>query len=245
MHRHRKTNFHSAFRAIHRPCMDTSPKLTARSRRWRCGSSTSPLGTVSRASTSKTCSCGRGFAAAAWPARCLRRWRVNASTVGYTRLSWAVLNWNSDAIALYDGIGGRAAERVDHLPAVRPAVGRAGRITLIASGGPAHGRGTEQQDQHASAPRCPRECQTPGWCEPTARYHATGSSSSCGEHRQPAAPALADHQRPSGGEHHAADQHEPDRRAQAVDHPLVGARDPAHHQHHRHHQRGHALRPRR
>jgi GNAT superfamily N-acetyltransferase len=26
---------------------------------------------------------------------------------GYTRLSWAVLNWNSDAIALYDGIAGR------------------------------------------------------------------------------------------------------------------------------------------
>ena len=24
---------------------------------------------------------------------------------GYTRLSWAVLNWNFDAIALYDGIG--------------------------------------------------------------------------------------------------------------------------------------------
>jgi GNAT superfamily N-acetyltransferase len=24
---------------------------------------------------------------------------------GYTRLSWAVLNWNADAIALYDGIG--------------------------------------------------------------------------------------------------------------------------------------------
>jgi GNAT superfamily N-acetyltransferase len=26
---------------------------------------------------------------------------------GYTRLSWAVLNWNSDAIALYDAIGGQ------------------------------------------------------------------------------------------------------------------------------------------
>jgi GNAT superfamily N-acetyltransferase len=26
---------------------------------------------------------------------------------GYTRLSWAVLNWNSDAIALYNGIGGQ------------------------------------------------------------------------------------------------------------------------------------------
>jgi GNAT superfamily N-acetyltransferase len=25
---------------------------------------------------------------------------------GYTRLSWAVLNWNADAIALYDEIGG-------------------------------------------------------------------------------------------------------------------------------------------
>lgn len=26
---------------------------------------------------------------------------------GYTRLSWAVLNWNTDAIALYQAIGGR------------------------------------------------------------------------------------------------------------------------------------------
>ncbi len=25
---------------------------------------------------------------------------------GYTRLSWAVLNWNTDAIALYDALGG-------------------------------------------------------------------------------------------------------------------------------------------
>ena len=26
---------------------------------------------------------------------------------GYSRLSWAVLDWNTDAIALYDGVGGR------------------------------------------------------------------------------------------------------------------------------------------
>ena len=26
---------------------------------------------------------------------------------GYTRLSWAVLDWNADAIALYDAVGGR------------------------------------------------------------------------------------------------------------------------------------------
>ena len=82
----------------------TSPRWTARSPRWRCGSSASPPGTASRASTSKTCSYGRHFAAAGWPVRCWRRWRPNAAN-GYTRLSWAVLNWNSDAIALYDGIG--------------------------------------------------------------------------------------------------------------------------------------------
>jgi GNAT superfamily N-acetyltransferase len=27
---------------------------------------------------------------------------------GYTRLSWAVLNWNTDAIALYESVGARA-----------------------------------------------------------------------------------------------------------------------------------------
>lgn len=33
-------------------------------------------------------------------AECLQR--------GYTRLTWAVLNWNANAIALYDGVGGVA-----------------------------------------------------------------------------------------------------------------------------------------
>ncbi|OBH51888.1 GNAT family N-acetyltransferase [Mycobacterium sp. E2479] len=35
---------------------------------------------------------------AALACECLQR--------GYTRLSWAVLNWNADAITLYEGIGG-------------------------------------------------------------------------------------------------------------------------------------------
>ena len=26
---------------------------------------------------------------------------------GYSRLGWSVLDWNTDAIALYDGVGGR------------------------------------------------------------------------------------------------------------------------------------------
>jgi GNAT superfamily N-acetyltransferase len=29
---------------------------------------------------------------------------------GYTRMSWAVLDWNADAIALYEAIGGRAQQ---------------------------------------------------------------------------------------------------------------------------------------
>ncbi|OBI09935.1 GCN5 family acetyltransferase [Mycobacterium sp. E2462] len=37
---------------------------------------------------------------AALAAECVQR--------DYTRLTWAVLNWNADAIALYDGIGGAA-----------------------------------------------------------------------------------------------------------------------------------------
>ncbi|BBY41377.1 N-acetyltransferase GCN5 [Mycobacterium mantenii] len=40
---------------------------------------------------------------AALASECLRR--------GYTRLSWAVLNWNADAIRLYDGIGGEPQRR--------------------------------------------------------------------------------------------------------------------------------------
>lgn len=41
---------------------------------------------------------GRGLLAAL-AAECVRN--------GYSRLSWAVLNWNADAIALYDDVGGR------------------------------------------------------------------------------------------------------------------------------------------
>lgn len=35
----------------------------------------------------------------------LRTLAAECRTHGYTRLAWAVLNWNADAIALYDGIG--------------------------------------------------------------------------------------------------------------------------------------------
>ena len=52
----------------------------------------------------------------------------------YTRLAWAVLNWNTDAIALYRDRRRCAADRVDHLPGVRSRVGRAGRTGLIVPG---------------------------------------------------------------------------------------------------------------
>ncbi len=47
-------------------------------------------------------------------------------TRGYTRLSWAVLDWNVNAIALYDARRRQAADRVDHLPGVRAGTHRAG-----------------------------------------------------------------------------------------------------------------------
>jgi hypothetical protein len=32
---------------------------------------------------------------------------AECQTRGYTRLSWAVLDWNVNAIALYDAVGGK------------------------------------------------------------------------------------------------------------------------------------------
>ena len=70
---------------------------------------------------------------------------------GYTRLSWAVLNWNVNAIALYDAVGGQPQTRVDHLPGVRPGVGGAG--------GPERGSGgyvTSPRSSSSGSPTAPR-----------------------------------------------------------------------------------------
>ena len=160
---------------------------------------------------------------------------------GYTRLSWAVLNWNADAIALYDDVGGATAARVDHLSAVRPGdwpswpdrADRHRRPSARAAGLKSKINTASAADARGNPEGRPMRAhrQVPGHRQ----------QQQLGEHGQPAPPALADHQRASGGQHHAADQNEPDRGAQAVDHALVGSRDPAHHQHRGHHQRGHTL----
>ena len=65
-----------------------------------------PPGTAWPASTSRTCSCPafrrRGLARALLAT--LARECVDN---GYSRLSWAVLDWNVNAIGLYDAVGGR------------------------------------------------------------------------------------------------------------------------------------------
>ena len=66
---------------------------------------------------------------------------------GYTRLSWAVLDWNVDAIAALRRRRRAPAERVDHLPGVRPGVVGAGRVRVLLSPQPLHRRRAEQQDQ--------------------------------------------------------------------------------------------------
>src|SRR6201997_5628579 len=98
---------------------------------------------------------------------------------------------------------------MDDLSPSRPTVGRAGGITLIAPGGPTYGRGTEQQDQYG------KRHGAHGYAKPwLMRAHREvprhGQQEQLGDHRQPAAPTLSERQRASGGEHHAADQNEPD-----------------------------------
>ena len=189
----------------------------------------------------RTCSYGPGFAAAAWPVRCWRRWRPNAVDNGYTRLSWAVLNWNSDAIALYDGVGAQPQREWTTYRLSGPRAGRAGRTALIAAGGPAHGRGTEQQYQYGQRHdpqrdpegrlmRAHREVPRDGQQQQLREHAPARVPSACRPIRAHPAASTA-----------AADHGEPDRGAQPVDHALVGPGEPADHQHRGHHQRGRTL----
>ena len=50
---------------------------------------------------------------------------------GYTRLSWAVLDWNVDAIAALRRRRRAPAERVDHLSGVGPGVVGAGGVGVL------------------------------------------------------------------------------------------------------------------
>lgn len=158
----------------------------------------------------------------------------------YTRLAWSVLNWNSDAIALYDRIGGQPQHEWTIYRLSWTAVGCAGRTTLITPGGPADRRRTEQQYQHAKRDDSHRD--------PDRRLMRTHNQiprhrqqQQLGEHRQPATPKLANRQPASGGEHCSADQYEPTCGAQAIDDVLVGARESAHQQRRGHHQGGPTL----
>ena len=64
---------------------------------------------------------------------------------GYTRLSWAVLDWNVNAIAAVRHRRRQAAERLDHLPGVRAGVVGTGRRILSAQ--PLQRGRAEQQSQ--------------------------------------------------------------------------------------------------
>ena len=102
----------------------------------------------------------RSSAGTAWPARCCPRWPRECVDNGYTRLSWAVLDWNVNAIALYDAVGGAAAERVDHLPGVGPRVVGAGAASPEPRQ-PLHRRRAEQQHQRRQRRRADRDAVEP------------------------------------------------------------------------------------
>ena len=128
---------------------------------------------------------------------------------GYTRLSWAVLDWNVDAIALYDAVGGRQHERVDHLSGVGPGVVGAG------------GAGVRpERSSHCTADGLNSSTSVTSATMPT-RYavdpllRADGEvpghrqQQQLREHRNAAAPPAARPQRPARREHAAADDREP------------------------------------
>ena len=105
MHCHRNANFSQHFSVIPRPFKDTSPKCTASVAAmalWFLNFSTwdGVAGIYLEDLFVRPRFRRRGLARAllaALAGECLDN--------GYTRLSWAVLNWNTDAIALYDGVG--------------------------------------------------------------------------------------------------------------------------------------------
>ena len=134
---------------------------------------------------------------------------------GYTRLSWAVLDWNVNAIALYDAVGGQPAERVDHLSGVGPGV--VGARPRILSASHSHRRRAEQQHQRRSARPGATGIAESHWCEPTAMYQATGSSSSWANTAMPRPQRRPVHSAHPAASTAAADDREPGRSAETVE----------------------------
>ena len=148
---------------------------------------------------------------------------------GYTRLSWAVLDWNVNAIALYDSVGGAPAERVDHLPGLRPRVVRPRRILSGARRRPLQRRRAEQQSQCANCHECDGYAIGP-LLRADGDVPGDRQQEQLREHRDAPAPSPARPQRPSGGEQGRTHDRVPDRGAVPADRLLVGAADGPHHQ---------------
>ena len=55
--------------------------------------------------------CGPRFAGGASARRCSSGWRSAASSEGYVRFEWAVLDWNAPAIAFYKSIGAQVLDQ--------------------------------------------------------------------------------------------------------------------------------------
>ena len=114
----------------------TSPSGTASRPASRCGSTISRPSAAGTASTSRTCSCGphlRGQRHRQGAARATSRGA--ASTEGWPRFEWSVLDWNEPSIDFYKSLGAELHGRLDDCagsPAPRSRrLARAGRVMEI------------------------------------------------------------------------------------------------------------------
>ena len=78
----------------------------------------------------RTCSCARTPAAPGSAGRCCRPWPASASSAGWPRLEWWVLDWNAPAIGFYRALGAVPQDewttfRVDGTGAASPGLGQA------------------------------------------------------------------------------------------------------------------------
>ena len=124
---------------------------------------------------------------------------------GYSRLSWAVLDWNVDAIALYDAVGGRPQTEWITYRVSGPELSALGRVLTPQ---PLQGGRAEQQHQRHQRDHCDG-CAV----EPLVRSdgHVPGhrQQEQLREDRDPAAPPAPSPQCPARGEHGRAHNHEP------------------------------------
>ena len=156
------------------------------------------LGRGGRHLTWRICSSARDFGGRGLARALLATLARECVDNGYSRLSWAVLDWNIDAIALYDAVGGRQmSEWITYRVSGAGVVGAGSRVPP--SDIHCKGAGLNSSTSATECTARPGSRRTTG-ANRRRRTRSTGSSSSLGEDRDPPAPPPPGPQRPRRGQ---------------------------------------------